>query len=242
VDGSAAGSARPDWPAARHTLLVAALTTAAVAFASWLLADDYANTSVGLIFLGAAWWLVLRRNSSQIRAYGLSLGGLTEPRPLEVRRLVGDAARAVGWALLLAAVFFPPFWFGYAWWWRPAMPFVPALPADFASRVMGQLLVVALPEEAFYRGFLQSALDGRWAARRWHVLGAELGPGWLVACAIFAAGHVLTIPYPTRLAVFFPALLFGWLRSRTGGIGAPLVFHALCNLYTGLLATGFGLP
>jgi membrane protease YdiL (CAAX protease family) len=73
------------------------------------------------------------------------------------------------------------------------------------------------------------------------VLGADLGPGWLLASAIFAAGHVLTIPHPARLAVFFPALVFGWLRQRTGGIGASVLFHASCNLFSAALGRGYGL-
>ncbi len=50
-----------------------------------------------------------------------------------------------------------------------------------------------------------------------------------------------TLPYAARLAVFFPSLLFGWLRSRTGGIGASTVFHALCNTWSELLGVGYGL-
>ena len=105
----------------------------------------------------------------------------------------------------------------------------------------GQLLVIALPEEAFFRGFLQSALDGAWKEKRWRILGADLGPGWLLAAFIFAVGHVLTIPNPARLGVFVPALIFGWLRARTGGIGAGLTFHAMCNLLSSFLAQGYGL-
>ena len=56
---------------------------------------------------------------------------------------------------------------------------------------------------------------------------------------IFAVGHVLTIPHVSRLAVFFPALLFGWLRARTGGIGAGVLFHAMCNLFSAALARGY---
>ena len=51
-----------------------------------------------------------------------------------------------------------------------------------------------VPEEAFFRGYLQSSLDGAWKDRRWRILGAEIGPGWLLAAFIFAVGHVLTIP------------------------------------------------
>jgi membrane protease YdiL (CAAX protease family) len=58
---------------------------------------------------------------------------------------------------------------------------------------------------------------------------------------IFAAGHLATVQVPARLAVFFPALLFGWLRARTGGVGASVFFHATCNLYSLVLGRGYGL-
>ena len=52
---------------------------------------------------------------------------------------------------------------------------------------------------------------------------------------------MLTIRHPSRLAVFFPALVFGWLRRRTGGVGAPVVFHAACNVFASALGRGYGL-
>jgi membrane protease YdiL (CAAX protease family) len=234
----------PGWPPARRSLAIAAAVTAVVALVSALAPDAYANPAVGLVFLLATRQLVLAADAGDggtIRAYGLGLGGLTEPQPLSLRRILRDAATAAAWALGMAALFFPPFWFGYRIWWGVDAPFRAALPLDFASEALGQLVAIALPEEAFYRGYLQSALDGRWAERRWRILGADLGPGWLIAAAIFAVGHVLTIPHPSRLAVFFPALVFGWLRARTGGIGAAVMFHALCNLFSWTLAHGYGL-
>ena len=61
----------------------------------------------------------------------------------------------------------------------------------------------------------------------------------LVTSLIFALGHFATIRQPARLAVFFPSLLFGWLRYRTKGIGAGLAFHAACNVFSELLGKGF---
>jgi hypothetical protein len=107
------------------------------------------------------------------------------------------------------------------------------------SELPGQLLVVALPEEAFFRGYLQTALDDKWRPR-WTLLGARLGPSAIVTSAVFAAGHVLTEPHLGRLAVFFPALLFSWLRVKTGGIGAPIAFHVLCNVFASTLGYGYG--
>ncbi len=219
-------------------LLVALATTAAVTAVSHLAPDDWANTAVGGIFLLVTWLLVLRHDTATVQRYGVSLGGLTEPTKLDAVRIARETLTALGWCLLMMAIFFPPFFFGYRYWWE-AGSFALRLPDDLASRAMGQLLVIALPEEAFFRGYLQSGLDGAWRTRR--ILGAELGGGWLVSAAIFAVGHLLTIPHVSRLGVFFPALVFGYLRARTGGIGAGVLFHACCNLYSSILAESFGL-
>jgi hypothetical protein len=220
-------------------LAAAAITTAAVTAVSYLV-PKHAPTLVGLVFLGATWLLVLRRDEATIRAYGVSLGGLLEPVRVNPRRLGLDALRALGWVALLMALTFPAFWFGFRTYWHVTRPFVLKLPPTLLDEIAGQVLVTALPEEAFFRGYLQTALDGTWTPR-WRILGATLGPGWIVSAAIFAVGHVLTVPDPSRLAVFFPALLFGWLRARTGGIGSGVIFHAACNLLSATLARGYGL-
>jgi len=97
------------------------------------------------------------------------------------------------------------------------------------SFVATQFIVVALPEEFLFRGYIQKRLDERWTPS-WRVLGTTLGPGWLVASALFALVHLSIAPAPHRLLVFFPGLLFGWLRSRSDGIVGPLVAHALSNI------------
>jgi membrane protease YdiL (CAAX protease family) len=218
------------------TLAVTVVVTAIARFVP----GELANLGVAGAFLGATWWLVLGRETSVIRAYGLSLGGLLEPEPIEAGRVAKTLGVAVGLAALFALVCFPPFALGYAKLWAGGRAFAWRLPNDWLDRVAGQVLVIALPEEAFYRGYLQSALDGR-LGTRFRIFGATLGPGWLLSAALFAIGHVLTVPDPARLAVFFPALAFGWLRARTGGIGAGVAFHAACNLFSSWLALAYGL-
>ena len=51
----------------------------------------------------------------------------------------------------------------------------------------------------------------------------------------------MAVPPPARLAVFFPALLFGLLRAWRGGIGAAMLLHALSNVLAELLEKGFSL-
>lgn len=221
-------------------LAIAVLTTALVTALSYLLPDQYAATGVGLAFLAVTYGLVLRGDAARVRHFGMSMGGLLEPGAIRARRVTVDALRALGWACALALLVFPLFWVGFVSWWQPQHPFVWRAPASPFDAVLGQVFVIALPEEAFYRGYLQTALDDAWK-KRVRILGAPVGWGLLVTSVLFALGHLATDLNPARLAVFFPSLLFGWLRARTGGIGASTSFHALSNLFSSTLGRGYGL-
>ena len=97
--------------------------------------------------------------------------------------------------------------------------------------ILVQFLLVALPEEVFYRGYLQTRLDQIFPSTR-RILGVEVSVMSLVVTSgLFALGHFVTVPSIQRLAVFFPSLLFGWMRKATGTVTAPLIFHAICNLF-----------
>lgn len=218
---------------------MAAGVTALVTALSYLAPPDYAATLVGAVFLGAAYVLVLRHDDRTVRAHGLDFAGVFERGPIEPARVARAALRAVLWAGLASLLFLPPFLLGYGLWFEPRQPFAFDPGPDPLEEISGQVFAIALPEEVFYRGYLQSALDRAWPPRV-TILGARVGVGLLLASAIFALGHVLTTPNPTRLAVFFPALVFGWLRVRTQGMGAPILFHAVCNLFSATLARGYG--
>jgi uncharacterized protein len=216
------------------------IVTAAVTALSYTVPVNHTATAVGAAFLAATFWLVLRHDEDAIRHAGLSLGGLLEPGPIALKRLLGSGAGAAAWAVALSAIVFPPFIFGFRLYWHVRGDFSLRLAPDLGNEILGQLLVVGLPEEAFYRGYLTTALDDAWGTP-WTIAKAKLGWGWIAASAAFAIGHVLTEPNPARLGVFFPALLFGWMRARTKGIGGPALLHAMCNLLSTTLARGYGL-
>ncbi len=226
-------------PPATRSLLIALAVSAVATAASWGLRDSIVATAVGGVFLGATWLLVLRRRDADVRGWGLALGGLLEVPPAPWRVTIRDGAIALAWAVLLALLLFPGFAVAFARYWHVRhIAWMP--PPKLADAVLGQLVVVALPEEAFFRGYLQTALDREWG-RKLEIFGARIGPGLLVSSVLFALGHLATVPHPARLAVFFPSLVFGWLRARTGGIGAGVAFHAMCNLLSDGLARGSGL-
>lgn len=246
----------------RRTLLEALgaslAVTAIVTASSAVIPDAYVAAAVGCVFLGATWVLVWRGDDRRVEAFGLSLGGLVLGGKLDLRRLGRSALRATLWAAAFALIFFVPFYFGWVEFWRPRGSFALRVGAlELLNDAFAQVVIVALPEEAFYRGYLQSRLDeaipgfgsrpaggegGDASARlprRVRLFGASVGPAVLVTSAIFALGHLATIRDPARLAVFFPSLLFGWLRYRTGGIGAAVAFHAACNVFSDVLGKGF---
>jgi hypothetical protein len=112
------------------------------------------------------------------------------------------------------------------------------LPPDFLLSALNQVVVVAIPEELFFRGYLMTRLEERWPPSA-RLLGAPVGKALVVSSLLFALGHVMVVPNAQRLAVFFPALVFGWMRARTGSIAAGATFHASCNVFADVLHTSF---
>ncbi len=222
-----------------EAIVAAAVVTGIVTAASALLPDRYVATAVGFLFLGATWALVWLKDDRAVERAGLALGGLVLPGPIDRRRLFRSSGTAVGWALVFALLTFVPFFFGWRTFWHAKGSFGLHVQAwETLNEIFGQLVIIALPEEAFYRGYLQSRLDEA-LPQRIRVFGASVGPALIISSVIFALGHFATIREPARLAVFFPSLAFGWLRARTGGIGAGVVFHASCNVFSELLGRGY---
>lgn len=122
--------------------------------------------------------------------------------------------------------------------WRGLHAWQLRLPDDFLLLALSQVLVVAVPEEVFFRGYLLARFEARWPSRH-RFLGASVGFSLLATSILFALGHFFVDLQPARLAVFFPALAFGWMRSRTGSVAAGALFHALCNLLSAVLHESF---
>ncbi len=222
----------------RRTIVAVVATTAIVTVASYTTPEPYVATVVGLLFLGATYFLVLRHSAKFVASHGLSLGGLFEPTGLSPKRIAKDAFASLAWALGAFAIVAVPFAIAFPIYFHVHRAFHWQAVTASLELLSGQVLVIALPEEAFFRGFLQTELEPLFA-RRVRVLGADLSLAIPVASVIFALGHLFTNAQASRLAVFFPSLLFGFLRTRTRGIGASFMFHALCNLLSATLAHGY---
>ena len=146
----------------QRTLLIAVGTTLGVAVLSFLIPEEYAATGVGLGFCAATYWTVLRYDAEVIQRHGLALGGLLLPEPLQPRVLLRSFIGAMKWCALSAGVWFPLFVIGYLYFWQPRTEFHFRPGADPFNEFLAQVLAIALSEELFYRGFLQSRLDQVW--------------------------------------------------------------------------------
>jgi hypothetical protein len=163
----------------------------------------------------------LHRKGADLAVYGLTWRHL---------------GRGLLWAGIFMAIAFPPYILGYEWWFdRHQFSF--ALPDTFWQEVVGNLFLVALPEEAFYRGYMQTRLDQVFRGRI-RILGAPVGWSLVVTAGFFAIGHLVEFR-PDKLGTFFPGLVFGWLRAKTGSIGGAVVFHAGCNIWAQILRYGY---
>jgi uncharacterized protein len=238
-----AEAGRPDRPL-REGLLLWGLALAGLALARYalnpllgpflarvpLLAGlFYPKTVAAFLFLYLPVW-AMRRRGEFPEDYGATLRGWR---------------RGLGLAALTLAVILPLYIGGYLLFLKlmPTIPsplshsltpygtryvMVPHWPPHFGLHVLDQLLVVALPEEFFYRGYLQKRFKLALGEGPRH-FGVPMGGAFFLTQVLFALGHLVE-PHPWRLAVFFPALLFGWQRERSGTLVAPVITHAACNL------------
>jgi membrane protease YdiL (CAAX protease family) len=90
---------------------------------------------------------------------------------------------------------------------------------------------VALTEEVFFRGYLQSnilalarkLINRRYALQRYVAV--------FISALCFAAAHVVIRAEITSILTFLPGLVLGWLFLRTRSLVAPVLFHGIANTY-----------
>ena len=94
------------------------------------------------------------------------------------------------------------------------------------SFIIMELMFVALPEEVFFRGYLQQQLGNTIKVV-------------VVVSILFAFGHFVTlclggdhsIPVCSQsILTFFPSLVMGYLYVATETLWASIIFHFLANL------------
>jgi len=179
---------------------------------------DYLSTFVAILLIYPAFWHV------RFRKLPVVFFEKTWPQVLRSLKYFALTALAIFPIFLLLAHVYQTQIFhlrfnpkGFHWSWET---------------VAVQVILVALPEEFFFRGYLQTMLGTRFS-KRFRLFGLNLFDVPVavpLTCVIFAFSHSLITLRWWQFAIFFPSLVFGWLREKTGGLIAPVLFHALSNL------------
>jgi membrane protease YdiL (CAAX protease family) len=146
---------------------------------------------------------------------------------------VQDSAAALSLVVWMSLFVMPA---GFLGMWfltfvRMPIPLTPALPEQgrWLGWTLYQFLYVAVGEELFFRGYVQTNITHAIGRLRWK--SANLGQylGIAVSAAVFAVAHLVTQGHGASLLTFFPGLLLGWLFARSGSLLAPILFHGLAN-------------
>ncbi len=118
------------------------------------------------------------------------------------------------------------------------LPLRPVLPQnqELVSWLFYQFMYVAVAEEVFFRGFLQSnilrlmntLLPDRHTMQCWVSI--------VISAACFAAAHIILQGRILSILTFLPGLILGWLCIRTKSLLAPILFHGIANMSYYLIA------
>lgn len=112
--------------------------------------------------------------------------------------------------------------------WIFGLRFHPTLRADFLDFAFGQIFIIGLSEEFFFRGYVQTRLNHAFG-RPYRFLSARWGGGLIAASLLFGLCHIVDGNF-ARMKVAFFGLFAGWLRERTPSIAVPATYHGLSNI------------
>jgi membrane protease YdiL (CAAX protease family) len=157
----------------------------------------------------------------------VSLFGLTRPQ----------LALGVNYYLLSTFVIFPLYGGGFFLCHRLGMSIprssIP-LTISLTDWIIYQFLFVGVFEELFFRGYIQTQVEKILS----NMISREFWIFWLPILAsafLFGVAHVVVNLDPITFTVFFPGLLFGWLRAKTGSLVAPILSHGSANVFSMIL-------
>ena len=98
-------------------------------------------------------------------------------------------------------------------------------PSHPGVRILSNLVLVAIPEEAFFRGFIQRELCS-------FLPGTKQGKviALVITSLLFSLAHIYWSPSLAILGfVFMASMLYGWVYLATGKIESAILCHFLLN-------------
>jgi len=121
---------------------------------------------------------------------------------------------------------------------RLALPLRPVPPQGqgWVSWLLYQFMYVAVAEEVFFRGYVQTNIlrltnaskSGQCYLWKWISIAGS--------AACFSVAHIIVQGNVLLVLTFLPGLILGWLFIRTRSLLAPILFHGLANACYCLMA------
>lgn len=138
--------------------------------------------------------------------------------PLKIKHTI--LRDKIFWAALVAAL---PFW-GLLYWLHAPQDPLAHLISNIGRFVLAAAVSPAI-EEVLFRGALQEYLAKQIDFR----IRGPVSPANLVTSMLFAILHGIIWANLWALLVFFPSLVYGYFKDKTGALGAPIALHAFYN-------------
>lgn len=232
-DGAGAEPRRPPWGgrvlARSVLLLLAGLVLAGLATAQSGLGAAAAPAGLLLLWLcfaaAIAWAVAKEARGDLAGSLGLRRWRMAPLPALALALLIGLVLRALS-MLLEAAVLGPA-----AAQHPPA--FAPG-PWLWLTGFAGPIVLAPTLEEAFFRGVVQTSVQGVLGGRVWPSARAGRIGSVIVTAILFAAAHAVSATEAggllvTGISTLLVGLGCGALAVRTGSIVPPIVAHAIFN-------------
>ena len=149
-----------------------------------------------------------------------------------------NGLRTFLWFAGAIILFYPPLYFGWMITVEHRIWSAPESSEVFKALQKGLLLllVAGIPEEVFFRGYLQHSVFKK---RDTFVI-PLISQRNLIVSLLFATTHAIAFLNPMRLNVFFPSLLFGYLVEKSkGSLFYAIAMHILSNFIAMFLITFF---
>ena len=99
-------------------------------------------------------------------------------------------------------------------------------------KAVENIILVAFAEEFFFRGYMQAEMK-KVLPNKGKIFGADFGWFAVLTSLLFAISHSLAFQIAWwHIFIFFPALIFAWLREKTGTIWGAVLFHGVSNIFS----------
>ncbi len=134
-----------------------------------------------------------------------------------IRQIVTD------WHFWAAIILGPIVWL--ALWWLTGKP----VPDGIAVNVLlTAVILYPIIEELAFRGFIQTLLLEKPVFR--NIMALKITNANIATSFLFASFHLFNQPPLWAASIFFPSLVFGYLRDRYNAVVPSIVVHAWYNL------------